>query len=145
MRVQRGSVFDTELHAIGHGVNTAGVMGAGIAKPIKEQFPNNFSNYEAACRAGQLRPGDTMVVQEKGMYIFNIASQSRPGRYARYEWLFSAALDAARTAVEIGLDSIAIPMIGCGIGGLDWEYVSALLEVTESIVGEGFQWEVWIQ
>jgi len=145
MRVKRGDLFTTELRAIGHGVNCSGVMGAGIAKPIKEKYPNNFSNYEAACRGGFLAPGETMVVVEDGMSIFNIASQSRPGRFARYDWLFSAALDAAEQAVGMGIDSIAIPMIGCGIGGLEWPKVSHCLETVEAIIDNDFEWEVWIQ
>lgn len=156
MIFKRGDLFTTELKAIGHGVNCSGVMGAGIAKPIKDKWPNNFKNYEAACRGGFLAPGYTMVVVEDGMSIFNMATQSRPGRFARYDWVFGAALDAAEQAVEMGLDSIAIPMIGCGIGGLKWENVKALLQTVEFIVNDGnvpqdggrnrgFNWEVWIQ
>jgi len=145
MRVQMGDLFTTELKAIGHGVNCSGVMGAGIAKPIKDKWPNNFTNYEAACRGGFLVPGDAMVVHENGMYIFNIASQSRPGRFARYDWLFGAALDAAQQAVDMDLDSIAIPMIGCGIGGLEWPKVRVILEAVEEVVNGYFEWEVWMQ
>lgn len=150
MKFQKGDLFTTKLTAIGHGVNCAGVMGAGIAKPIKDKWPNNFSNYEAACRGGFLVPGDTLLVVENGMHIFNMASQRRPGRDARYDWLFGSALDAAEQAVKSGLDSIAIPMIGCGIGGLDWRHVENLLYTVEDIVNDTlrstrFEWEVWKQ
>lgn len=151
MIIKKGDMFTTELHAIGHGVNCAGVMGAGIAKPIKEKYPNNFANYRAACRRGLLTPGKTMWCLEDGMNIFNMASQRVPGRDAQYGWLFSSTLDAATQAVQAGLDSIAIPMIGCGIGGLEWDYVRKNLETVEYIVNKSltdtskFEWEVWMQ
>lgn len=146
---KNGDLFDNETGTIGHGVNCAGVMGAGIAKPIKEMYPNNFLNYRAACRRGLLVPGKTMVNVEDGVTIFNIASQNKPGRDATYPWAFSSLLDAANQAVEMGLDTIAIPMIGCGIGGLDWWAVESILETIEYIVNGNnavantFQWEVW--
>lgn len=148
---RKGSLFDTETKTIGHGVNCAGVMGAGIAKPIKEMFPNNYANYKAACQGGFLVPGDTLVVVENDTTIFNMASQRRPGRDARYDWLFGAALDAAEKAVDMGLDTIAIPMIGCGIGGLKWVHVETILLTVETIVNDSdyrtdkFEWEVWAQ
>lgn len=139
---REGSLFDTETKTIGHGVNCVGVMGAGIAKPIKEMFPNNYANYKAACQGGFLVPGETLVCVEYGLTLFNMATQRKPGRDARYNWVFSATLDAAQTAVTLGLDTIAIPMIGCGIGGLKWSKVEKILDTVEFIV-PNFEWEVW--
>ena len=150
MRVMKGDLFTNDTNTIGHGVNCAGVMGAGIAKPIREKYPNNFSNYRAACRRGLLVPGKTMVNVENDTVIFNIASQNKPGRDARYDWLFGAALDAAEQAVAMDLDTIALPMIGCGIGGLEGYKVLRILETIEYMLNDGnranvFQWEVWRQ
>lgn len=141
---RRGSLFDADAKGIGHGVNVAGVMGAGIAKPIKEMYPNNFKNYEAACKSGLLKPGGVFVGVENGQFIFNMASQDMPGRNAKYEWLFSSALNSAIVAHDEGLDRIAIPMIGCGIGGLEWRRARAVLGSIEYVVDD-FEWEVWVQ
>lgn len=144
-----GNLFDSTAPALGQGVNCAGLMGAGIAKTFRELYPHNYENYRAACLAGQLLPGSLIVNREHGKYIVNMASQNKPGRDARYHWLFESTLTAAQQAVDNGIRSIAIPEIGCGIGGLEWEHVKKILELTEDIVhgpgttAEIFYWEVW--
>lgn len=142
---KRGSLFEADTKGIGQGVNCSGVMGAGIAKEFKRRFPNNFTNYEAACKSFQLKPGGLFVGVEADIFIFNMASQGLPGRNATYEHLFSSAFKAAEVAVSEDLDRIAIPMIGCGIGGLQWDNAKRILRCIEDIVGNDFEWEVWIQ
>lgn len=140
-----GDLFDSDAPALGHGVNCAGVMGAGIAKAFREKFPHNYENYRAACKAGQLKPGGVHVNFEHGVHIINIASQNMPGADASYEWLFESTLRAARGAVKKGLDRIAIPMIGCGIGGLDDQKVVTVLHAVEHIVDYKMDFELWRQ
>ena len=139
---RKGDMFTTSLKAIGHGVNCAGVMGAGIAKPIRAKYPNNYRNYRALCQNKGLNPGGLLTVTENGMTIFNMATQRQPGRDARYDAVFASGFKAANTALNMGLDSIAIPMIGCGIGGLEWDKVESILLCVEDIT-ENFEWEVW--
>lgn len=148
MNELQGDLFTSDAPALGHGVNCAGVMGAGIAKQFREKFPHNYENYRAACHGGMLRPGGIHVNVERGKYLINMASQNMPGADASYEWLFSAAYKAAKGAVAKDIDRIAIPEIGCGIGGLKWSSVRAVLEAVESItnnsgLGGPFEWEVW--
>lgn len=146
-----GNLFDSTAPAIGHGVNCAGVMGAGIAKTFRELYPHNYENYRAACLAGQLKPGQIAVNRENDKYIINMASQNKPGADASYPWLFEAAFTAANQAVANGIPVIAVPEIGSGIGGLEAWKVKMLLKSVEAIVNDGvtagkgmkFQWEVW--
>lgn len=140
---QTGDMFTSTARAYGHGVNCAGVMGAGVAKTFREKFPHNYENYRAACLRKQLKPGTVHVNYENGIYILNMASQRTPGRDASYEWLFSSALAAAKGAVNVGIDRIAIPEIGSHIGGLEWEKSAVVLRTVETIVDEKVQWEVW--
>lgn len=145
MIFKTGNLFDSDAPALGHGVNCAGVMGAGIAKTFKELYPHNYENYRAACQAGQLHPGQVHVNFEKGVHIINMASQNMPGADASYEWLFESTLRAARGASKKGLDRIAIPMIGCGIGGLDHNKVITILKAVEHIVDYDIDFELWRQ
>jgi O-acetyl-ADP-ribose deacetylase (regulator of RNase III) len=137
-----GDLFTTKAVALGHGVNCRGIMGAGVAKTFKTNFPINYAEYRDHCHRKILMPGKTLMVAERDKQIYNMASQLSPGPDASYLWLFNAALSAARIARRHGLHSIAIPQIGCGIGGLQWERVSKLLEAIEIIV-PAFDWEVW--
>ena len=126
-----GDMFASGAPAIGHGVNCHGLMGAGVAKIIRARYSDAmFDGYRTACRTGALRPGMTRVWdRDPDMPLLaNIASQDQPGAHAQLD-LLDSAIRAALDAVEAaGLDRLAIPRIGCGIGGLEWVDVQRVLE-----------------
>lgn len=142
MKKKVGDLFYSHTDAYGHGVNTQGVMGSGIAVEFKNKFPKNFVAYRNACQARLLVPGEAFIFAEHGRFVVNIASQEKTGKDARYEWLFAGALDAARQLTEKRCNTLALPLIGCGIGGLEWAGVEHLLRAVEAIV-PGFEFEVW--
>lgn len=137
-----GNLFDSTAPALGHGVNCQGLMGAGVAKVFKEMFPKNYEAYNTNCDLKFLRPGETFVYHEGDKHIFNMATQDQPGPDAQYRWVLKAATEAMDMAERLNLDRIAIPLIGCGIGGLVWEPVEAILRATE-LSYPNTQWEVW--
>lgn len=131
---RKGNIFDSEAEVIGHGVNTYGVMGAGIAKQIRERFPHVYAAYRRACDSGNFLPGMTLPVEDPdtGVWIMNLASQERPGADARLEWLEESLTEALRQMPNVGLTSLALPQIGAGIGGLEWDDVrSVITELSE--------------
>lgn len=137
-----GDLFSTDAPAIGHGVNCQGLMGAGVAKVFKDKYPKNYQAYYDVCDLKFLRPGETFIYHESDTYIFNMATQDQPGPDAQYRWVLKAATDAMERADKMQLDRIAIPLIGCGIGGLQWEPVEKILFATE-LSFPNTQWEVW--
>lgn len=143
MIIKHGDLFTTEATKIGHGVNTKGVMGAGIAKAFKEKYPNNYKAYANECKLGNLKPGGLMVWLEDGKSIYNLASQDNPGADASYAWLFESTNRAARRLLNMKEKTLAIPQIGCGIGGLDWDEAEKVLRTVE-LINPGFEFEVWI-
>ena len=154
MEHRKGNLFTSSQMALGHGVNCKGLMGAGIAKMFKENYPLNYREYQAACGVGDPRlgptmllPGRSLITMEDNRRIVNMATQYHPGRDARYTWLHLAARDAMLGLERLGIRSMAIPEIGCGIGGLRWDLVeSILLELEDEFNGalhHGFEFEVW--
>jgi O-acetyl-ADP-ribose deacetylase (regulator of RNase III) len=147
---RNGDLFTTTAKVIGHGVNCKGLMGAGIAKTFREKFPANYRYYNMVCHAatGNLQPGGYVLYHEDGKMIFNFASQNDPGADASYHWLFSSLfLGAARLndrksdLADYG-NVIAIPEIGCGIGGLEWYPTRRVIRAVEACV-PGIEFEVW--
>lgn len=128
-----GDIFRTYAPAIGHGVNTVGAMGAGIAVQFKERFPGMYDQYHYLCLQGELKPGETYVYEagtgQLGikMWVYNIASQDLPGPNARLEWLESGVKAMLIHARDNGVKSVALPRIASGIGGLDEVEVENLL------------------
>lgn len=130
LELHTGDMFTSDATALGHGVNCRGAMGAGVAKIIRARYsPAMFADYHAACQSGALRPGMTRMWSGDARMplLANIASQNLPGPHAELD-LLDSAIRAALAAVEIaGLDRLAIPRIGCGIGGLNWPQVYEVL------------------
>lgn len=147
MITRQGDVFTTDAFWIGHGCNIRGVMGAGVAKTVKQRYPVTYDAYVKQCMGGNFQPGDAFGVYEHKKIIVNLATQDEPGRNARYEWVFASALKAAQRIADGGYwkdkpKVMAVPQIGAGIGGLEWPKVQTLLEAVEVLV-PGFQFEVW--
>ena len=130
-----GDVFSTHSRGIGHGVNVVGLMGHGIALQFRNRFPEMHNQYKVLCNNGSLRPGETMIWEmpfenpqpDHRLFVYNIASQDAPGANAKMEWLITGVANALSHAAEHGLESIALPRIGSGIGGLKQDEVEAAL------------------
>lgn len=140
--LQTGDLFSTQARALGHGVNVDGMMGAGIAVAFRKRFPDMYGAYAARCMQNLLAPGQTMEWEVPGIgFVYNIASQDRPGANASLEWLDSGIREALAHADENNIKTIALPRIGCGIGGLDWDDVQTVLRAA----AESYQCdiEVW--
>lgn len=149
---RKGDIFTTDAGYIGHGVNCRGVMGAGIAKQFRQVFGEDYyEEYALQCRMGVLEPGKMTHYESSlngfGVIVFNLASQRVPGANAKYPWLFESLYCAATFAatparMSAYAGTIAIPEIGCGIGGLVWPKVKRVIETVEYIVPD-MEFEVW--
>ena len=62
-----GNLLKAEVDALVNTVNTVGVMGKGIALQFKRAFPENFKDYERACKAGDVALG-AMFVHDRGSF-----------------------------------------------------------------------------
>lgn len=117
-----GDLFESTAPALAHGVNCKGVMGAGIAKPFKEKFPLMYEEYALMCEYETLHAGGCFAYYAgNGRWVYNIASQYLPGPDAKVRWLATGLRDAMIHARRYRVKEIALPQIGCGIGGLDYK------------------------
>ena len=121
-----------DAEALVNTVNCVGVMGRGIALQFKKRFEENFKAYKKACDAGSLRLGSLFVYDYGSLfnprYIINFPTKDHwrsPSRLADIE----AGLAAMVEEIEKrNIRSIAIPPLGCGLGGLDWSEVRPRIE-----------------
>lgn len=134
IELTRGDVLRADAEALVNTVNCVGVMGRGIALQFRKAFPDNFKAYKAVCDREELQPGK-MLVHDLGRLtnprlIINFPTKRHwrgKSRMADVE----AGLRALVEEVRIRrLRSIAIPPLGCGLGGLDWRQVKA--RITEA-------------
>jgi len=131
-----GDIFREEADAIVNTVNCVGVMGRGIALQFKKQFPANFKDYEAACKGKKIVLGK-MFVHETGSligpkYVINFPTKRHWRGASRMEDIEAGLQDLAAVLTELNIKSIALPPLGCGLGGLDWSDVRARIETALS-------------
>ena len=126
-----GDIFTSKANAVGHGINVKGAMAAGIAAQFAQRYPTMREDYWRACEHGEIMPGDCWVWYEEYHpdfeYVFNIASQNFPGPDARMTWLSLGLNHMYQMCMNNNIFLVALPQIGCGIGGLRWEPVKALI------------------
>lgn len=128
-----GDLLKAEADAIVNTVNCVGVMGKGIALQFKKKWPDNYKAYKKACDAGLVRPGK-MHVHDLGRFagrpyhIINFPTKDHWRGGSQLSFIEEGLKDLVRVVREQGIRSIAIPPLGCGNGGLDWEVVRPLIE-----------------
>ena len=127
----KGNLLDADVDALVNTVNTVGVMGKGIALQFKQAFPANFKAYAKACKADRVQPG-TMFVHDNGhlempQFIVNFPTKRHWRSKSRIEDIESGLVDLVRVVRELKIESIALPPLGCGNGGLDWADVQPLI------------------
>lgn len=129
---KKGDLLADSAEALVNAVNTVGVMGAGIARQFKKQFPEMFIEYEQACRANEVTLGKMHVVKvptgEDHQYIINFPTLAHWSDQSELKHIEAGLVDLVRVVQEKKIKSIAIPPLGCGVGGLAWEDVRGLIE-----------------
>jgi O-acetyl-ADP-ribose deacetylase (regulator of RNase III) len=130
VQVIKGDLFKEDFQAIAHGVNVYGLMGAGIAVPFRERYPEMYEEYVYLCRYQLLTPGDCYLYEGADEFVMNIASQDRPGPNAKVLWLAQGLFKGLSALEEIGVQDVGLPWIGCGIGGLAQGEVKDAIEDT---------------
>jgi O-acetyl-ADP-ribose deacetylase (regulator of RNase III) len=120
-----------DVDAIINTVNCVGVMGKGIALQFKNKWPANFHDYANACKAGKVRPGHMMVHDSGGLlkpnYIINFPTKDHWRSPSTIAYIRDGLIDLVAQVQSLGIHSIAIPPLGCGNGGLDWEIVKPMI------------------
>ncbi|MGM3190492.1 type II toxin-antitoxin system antitoxin DNA ADP-ribosyl glycohydrolase DarG [Dickeya dadantii subsp. dieffenbachiae] len=129
---RQGDILQAETEAIINTVNCVGVMGRGIALQFKNAYPDNFKAYAASCKAKQVVPGK-MFVFETGQltnprYIINFPTKRHWKGKSRLEDIVAGLDDLVAVIRQHDIRSIAIPPLGSGLGGLDWQDVKPLIE-----------------
>lgn len=137
-----GNLLDAPQICIAHQVNCQGVMGSGVAKAIKEKYPNVYEHYKGLC---DIKTSKELLGTSQELYckigertVINLFGQQFYGYdgccYTSYVALTTALDSAFKFIVKENRDyddplEIAVPYkMGCDRGGGDWKIVSKILE-----------------
>lgn len=130
--IRQGDILSADTEALVNTVNCVGYMGRGIALQFKRAFPENFKAYEAACKRGEVEPGRMLVFESSRLdgprYIINFPTKRHWRGKSRIEDIEQGLNALVSEVRRLGIRSIAIPPLGCGLGGLDWSDVRPRIE-----------------
>jgi O-acetyl-ADP-ribose deacetylase (regulator of RNase III) len=136
--ITRGNLLMAETEALVNTVNCVGYMGKGIALQFKQAFPANFKAYEAACAAKQVVPGRMFIHDNGGLvhprWIINFPTKRDWRGKSQLEDVASGLKALVADVQRLGIRSIAVPPLGCGLGGLDWAVVRPMIENAFSVL-----------
>ncbi len=128
----QGNILETRRDALVSPVNTVGVAGAGLAKKIADRWTYAHKSYVESCRSkslsvGKVLPVNTWRKRPSDIIFFPTKKNWRhPSKYEYIEEGLVGLMMALRSRGD--LKSIAIPALGCGLGGLNFFKVKKMIE-----------------
>lgn len=137
----QGNLLKAPAEALVNTVNTVGVMGKGIALQFRQAFPEMFRAYEKACQNGEVQLGKVQVFDLGGLidgprWIINFPTKGHWRTASRLADIESGLTDLVAMVSKLQIRSIAVPPLGCGNGGLDWQEVRPRIEKAFAVLPE---------
>ena len=117
----RGNLFTSNAKVLINTVNTVGVMGKGIASDFKKYYPKMFEEYKELCNTNRLNIGDLHLYKTSNKWILNFPTKEHWRSPSKIEFIEEGLKKLVKEAHKLQINDIAMPKLGCGNGGLDWE------------------------
>lgn len=127
-------VKEEQAEALVNTVNTMGVMGKGIALQFRKAFPVNYTSYRKAFENNELEIGRVYVFETGSMfnpkYIINFPTKKHWRHKSKLEYIDAGLKSLENEVRNRKIKSVAVPPLGCGLGGLKWDQVFPLMKET---------------
>lgn len=146
LSVVDGDMFFSRSQTLTISVNVVGIMGKGVASRAKYQFPDVYVRYQDLCRNHQLRMGKPVLYRREASFDYEMADEPSTLTNANGEtwfllfptkkhWRDKSNIGDIEAGLKWivdnykkeGIRSLALPSLGCGLGGLEWEEVGPIL------------------
>lgn len=153
-----GNILDSGADLICHQVNCQGAMNSGVAKAIRQKWPEVYTEYRNKARdlsseefcdedlswmhmLGHIQT--VFLADKETMGVINMFAQAGYGydgrRYTSYD-AFWSCLGEIKKYIKPDL-RIAFPArIGCVRGGANW---NVILTMIEEVLGADYNVEIW--
>jgi len=129
IKLVTGDILRDHAEAIVIPVNTLGIAGAGLARQWKIQYPNEHRLYGIVCKDKRFNIGKVLpVISSPNRLFLCFPTKIVPQKRSELVWIEDGLSDLKRLVSTLRIRSLALPALGCGLGGLDWKTVRPLIE-----------------
>lgn len=148
-----GDMFFSNNQTLTISVNTVGVMGKGLASRAKYQFPDVYVAYQDLCKDNVLQVGKPALFKRETSIAAELAEsgekfESESGTWfllfptkkhwkedSKLEYIVDGLAYLKENFKAWGINSLAMPALGCGLGNLDWAEVGPIMSTTLNTFG----------
>ena len=128
MKILVGDILQSGAQTLVNTVNCVGIMGKGIALEFKNKFPDMFKDYEDKCKRREVKLGEPYIyITLFFPQIVNFPTKDHWKSVSKYNDIEAGLKHLLAHYKEWGIQSLAIPPLGCGNGQLDWKAVGPLI------------------
>lgn len=127
IRMVKGDILESDAPVIVIPVNCKGVMGKGLALQAKKRYPRVYESYKSYCQGAcpdapeGMQPGSVLAIQHvPNRFLACLSTKDDWRNPSKMEWIESGLQDLVKCMNVFKFTKVAIPKIGCGLGGLDW-------------------------
>ena len=100
-------------------VNTVGVSGKGLALAFKNKYMSSYYKYKNACDNKTISTSKVFIDETEKIVYF--ATKEHWRNNSEIEYIVNGLKDLRIQAERLNIKTIAMPKIGCGLGGLDFK------------------------
>lgn len=123
----KGDIFKSPAQVLTNTVNCVGVMGKGVALEFKNRYPQMFSDYKLKCEQGKVMPGHPYLWEGDSAQVLNFPTKRHWRDNSLLQDIEDGLKHLAKSYEQMGIQSLAMPALGCGLGGLNWSVVQPLI------------------
>lgn len=148
LSISKGDMFFSNMQTFTISVNIVGVMGKGLASRARYQFPHAYVQYEDDCKSKKLKIGKPTLFKRTKRIEEELADDPKLLNEDRLNgerwflffptkrhWRENSRLEDIEASLQWlvknyekqGIESIAMPALGCGLGNLDWSDVGPMM------------------
>jgi O-acetyl-ADP-ribose deacetylase (regulator of RNase III) len=135
IRYVTGDIMLSKAQAIAHGVAPNDPFSSGLALNLREHWPAMYKDFRHYCQTTHPKPGSVWIWGgAEGTRIINLFTQeaayghgAKPGK-ATLEHVNHALRELRQLMEAEKFTSLAMPRLATGVGSLNWEEVSPLVD-----------------
>ncbi len=137
---KKGNILNDNAQVLVCTTNTVGVMGKGVALAFKQKWPSILEPYKLDCDNHKLYAGDVKLYNLPfTLDMFNpelldnrkwaaFCTKSHWRNPSEYKWIKNGLIVLFDLLIVNNYKTVAIPPLGCGNGGLDWNKVYPMIK-----------------